>query len=81
MWLIDNGTVVTNNNDNIHVQWRAIGHNALLVFTHNYALFTLGSLVVMYMPSNNNQVGCGFTACSVGAARKPQQYNYNSLWL
>jgi len=28
------------------VQWRAIGtagHNALLVFTHNYALFTLWS--------------------------------------
>ena len=47
MWLIDNSTVVINN-DNIHVyvQWRAIstaGHNALLVFTHNYALFTLGS--------------------------------------
>jgi len=35
MWLIDNSTVVTNN-DNIHVQWRVIGtagHNALLLFT------------------------------------------------
>ena len=63
------------------------GHNALLVFTQNYPLFTLGS---------------GFLGCSVqcqpiiiswvvalqlvysmamGAARKPQQYNYNSLWL
>ena len=45
MWLIDNSAVVTNN-DNIHVPWRSIGtagHNALLVFTHNYALFTLGS--------------------------------------
>jgi len=41
VWLIDNSTVVTNN-DNIHVPWRVIGtavHNALLVFTHNYALF------------------------------------------
>jgi len=45
VWLIGNSTVVTNK-DNIHVKWRAIGtvgHNALLVFTHNYALFTLGS--------------------------------------
>jgi len=45
VWLIDNSTVVTNN-DNLPVPWRAIGtavHNALLVFTHNYALFTLGS--------------------------------------
>jgi len=39
VWLIDNSTVVTNN-DNIHAQWRVIGtvghnmHNALLVFTH-----------------------------------------------
>jgi len=43
VWLIDNSTVVTNN-DNIHVQWRVIGtagHN--FVFTHNYALLTLGS--------------------------------------
>jgi len=45
VWLIDNSTVVTNN-DNIRVQWRvtgAAGHNTLLVFTHNYALLTLGS--------------------------------------
>ena len=38
MWLIDNSTVIINN-DNIHVYWREIGtagHNALLVFTHNY---------------------------------------------
>jgi len=40
---------------------------------------TAGSLVAMYMPTNNNQLGCGFTACSMGAARKPQQYNYNSF--
>jgi len=32
------------------------------------------------MPTNNNQLGCGFTACSMGSARKPQQCNYNSLW-
>jgi len=42
---------------------------------------TAGSLVAMYMPTNNNQLGCGFTVCSMGAARKPQQHNYNSLWL
>ena len=71
MWLIDNSTVVTNN-DNIHVQWRVIGtagHNALLVFTHNYTLFTLeslsGSLVAMYVPTTNNQLCCGLTACSM----------------
>ena len=28
----------------------------------------------MYMPTNNNQLGCGFIACSMGAAGKPQQY-------
>ena len=32
----------------------------------------LVTLVAMYMPTNNNQLGCGFTACSMGAARKPQ---------
>ena len=42
MWLIDNSTVVTNN-ENIHVQWRVIGHNTLLEFTHSYPLLTLGS--------------------------------------
>ena len=83
MWLIDNSTVVTHN-DNIHVQWRVIGtagHYTLLVFTHNYALLTLGSqfLGCNVLPANNNQLYCGFTACSIGAARKPQQYNYNSL--
>jgi len=48
VWLIDNSTVVTNN-DNMHVQWRVIGiagYNTLLVFTHNYALLTLGSCFV-----------------------------------
>jgi len=85
VWLIDNSTVVTNN-DNTHVQWRVIGtasYNALLVFTHNYAytIYGLVSLDAMYMPTNNNQLRCGFTSCSMGAARKPLQYNYNSLWL
>ena len=57
-------------------------HNTLLVFTHNYALLTLGS---RFLGCNvhANQLCCGFTACSmhIDTARKPQQYNYNSLWL
>ena len=86
MWLIDNSTVVTNN-DNIHVQWRVrgtAGHNALApcIYTQLCFGYTRACLfVAMYMPTNNNQLRCGFTACSMGAARKPQQYNYNSLWL
>jgi len=39
--LIDNSTVVTNNHDNIHVQWRAIGHNApLCVYTQLRFVYT-----------------------------------------
>ena len=43
MWLIDNSTVVTDN-DNIHVQWRAIGtagHNYTpCVYTQLYFVYT-----------------------------------------
>ena len=52
------------------------GHTALLVFAHNKNYFVT-RVWFPWLQCTHQPIG--FTACSMGATRKPQQYNYNVM--